>query len=889
MNARTFNHVLNPLAAALIAGGWLSVAPLSAQALEVTWVGAGSSWIDSTNWNPGLPDANDDLYITLSGTNVTFDSPAGLTYGKMELGTVTLNQAANDLKVVAIVAGRNSGENAFLNLSGGSFTAGAIAGGTNSGGLLLGVEGNATFNQLNGTANIESIAIAEQGGNATYSFIDGVLNTDRVYVGGFLGSSGSALFQQVGGTHTNNEYIAIGRDSTREALYDMQGGTLNSAAMDIGYVYDAGDPGGLGRFEQSGGAHTVANNLVLGRDAGASGVYNLSGSGSLTVYNSTLIGDSGTGTFTQNGGSFEQASSDTLFVVGDKLGASGTFTLIDGTFRVLGNEEKIGGSGTGYFYQRGGDHQFAGGMYVGDYGYGEYHMLGGNLGPVLDNNGQPIGYSGIVMGEWGATGKFFHGGGKVDVDSITLARQSESDGYYEINSMAAVLNANWINIGQRGTGSFLQLAGSVIVTSNINIAGTAGISGSYTLQDGSLKTEQLRIGDFGIGTFTQSGGTNTVATAGGFSILVMAENVGSRGTYNLSGGTLNAEMVFVGDADQAFINHSGTGTHNVNDLTLGVYKNSEEHGQGTYNLQGGVLNSSSVRVGKEGTGTFNQNGGVHNNSSEIEIASETGSVGVYNLQSGTLNAPMIFVNGRGTGGDGTLLYSGGDLKADIENRGFVELSGAGMRTIDGNVFNDGTWKVSGTNATYTGTFTNAHAYISDPSVNSFYDLVITENGYLIGGAGDQFRIEGKLESVSYQHLLWDTQNAQLIFTGNSSHDFYITGLDMGGSTAGYVHNFGWGDLEIDNDSALFLIDSNDPGGALYVGTISGLDIVGNTVENIHGNGLNVYYAPWANPSLNGQTYLLADGGTLAPVPEPKTWAMLLAGLGLVAWVARQRT
>jgi hypothetical protein len=32
-----------------------------------------------------------------------------------------------------------------------------------------------------------------------------------------------------------------------------------------------------------------------------------------------------------------------------------------------------------------------------------------------------------------------------------------------------------------------------------------------------------------------------------------------------------------------------------------------------------------------------------------------------------------------------------------------------------------------------------------------------------------------------------------------------------------------------------------------------------------------------------------DIGGVAPVPEPETYAMLLAGLGLVGWQARRRT
>jgi hypothetical protein len=40
--------------------------------------------------------------------------------------------------------------------------------------------------------------------------------------------------------------------------------------------------------------------------------------------------------------------------------------------------------------------------------------------------------------------------------------------------------------------------------------------------------------------------------------------------------------------------------------------------------------------------------------------------------------------------------------------------------------------------------------------------------------------------------------------------------------------------------------------------------------------------------LGGKTYALLNGGSLAPVPEPETWALMLAGLGLVGWAARRR-
>ena len=53
---------------------------------------------------------------------------------------------------------------------------------------------------------------------------------------------------------------------------------------------------------QSGGTNSVAGYLYLGYNAGSSGTYNLSGSGLLSAGYSEYIGYSGSGSFTQSGG-----------------------------------------------------------------------------------------------------------------------------------------------------------------------------------------------------------------------------------------------------------------------------------------------------------------------------------------------------------------------------------------------------------------------------------------------------------------------------------------------------------------------------------------------------------------------------------------------------------
>jgi 3-phytase len=86
-------------------------------------------------------------------------------------------------------------------------------------------------------------------------------------------------------------------------------------------------------------------------------------------------------------------------------------------------------------------------------------------------------------------------------------------------------------------------------------------------------------------------------------------------------------------------------------------------------------------------------------------------------------------------------------------------------------------------------------------------------------------------------------------------------------------------------------DGADVVGLALPGYPSGL-FVTQDGENAPEGGTNFKYVPWQNiaGAMNLQIDPLAyDPRTLAPVPEPETWAMLLAGLGLVGWMARRRS
>lgn len=110
------------------------------------------------------------------------------------------------------------------------------------------------------------------------------------------------------------------------------------------------------------------------------------------------------------------------------------------------------------------------------------------------------------------------------------------------------------------------------------------------------------------------------------------------------------------------------------------------------------------------------------------------------------------------------------------------------------------------------------------------------------------------------------------FAAVSGSAFNVSSIDLGG-----WHNFGPNPLSIE---------------------ITGFRTSGVNVTNT----VSVAPGAFASYSLTGFTnvnsvrlgsfsgaYVAVDNINVSPVPEPETLAMLLAGLGLVGWVARRRT
>jgi fibronectin-binding autotransporter adhesin len=180
-----------------------------------------------------------------------------------------------------------------------------------------------------------------------------------------------------------------------------------------------------------------------------------------------------------------------------------------------------------------------------------------------------------------------------------------------------------------------------------NINDTYSLSGTNT---SVTVSQSLNVGMGGSGLFAESGGLVTVhSTAGGTSVavLTLGGGAGGFGTYELSGGELQADSTLVGSV-----------------------------GSGLFNLSGGTLASDSITISTTtagGSATFDLSGGIITAFNAANPTITVGTGGIFNLQTGgTLAiATPLTVNAGGT-----INFQGGLLSTGINlNKGLIQLEG----------------------------------------------------------------------------------------------------------------------------------------------------------------------------------------------------------------------
>lgn len=645
---------------------------------------------------------------------------------------------------------------------------------------------------------------------------------------------------------------------------------------------------GSGTYIQSGGTN-AATSLTLGLHAGSVGTYVLSGSGDLSGASSTrTIGASGTGVFTQSGGTHSASS----IVLGRNAGGSGTYTLSGGTLTADG--VSVGSNGTGTFNQSGGN---LNGLVTINSG-SVFNQSGGvRTGNVsVGSGGAYLLNSGTSSGSVGGSGVFTMNGGTLNASgSLAVSTFNYNNG---VLNLPGSINANTFNLGvAAGSNSIVTLASHQNLTADSLTIGNVGGTGS--------------------GTLIQNGGTSVVGA--------LTINTGS---YKLTGGALtttsslvnHGTLTFAGGASltsTGAFTQGATGSFSGRGLVNGIVSNAgtinAKSGNLTFN--GGSFTNTGLVKNSVGSNLFVESASVSNlgnievNSSgsvvfDAAISNQAGKT--ITLLGGTLATPTL------TNAVGGTVKGFGALSGNLVNAGSVEFYGptnvigdvanqAGatilvrnnQTLITGHTVNDGTIQTLQGTVIFEGGLTNNGAYLSDPSDNYFTDLSVSQTGYLVGEIGDNFLVSGNFVNNSTQNLLWNTNAASLTLTGVvAQQNMYLAGDDLGALTSGYSNNFAWGEFSLVLGSSVKMWDGNgDPGAALYVGLMElggGLAQLAN-IESAY----NIYYdaSLTGNAYLNGQTYALNGGGSLIAaqaVPEAETYAMLLAGLGLVGFAARRR-
>ena len=821
----------------------------------------------------------------------------------------------------------------------------------------IGVAANGTFTQNGGSVTIGAIGetggtlfIGSGNGVGTYNMNGGTLTANQgidphIYVS----EGGTGAFNQTGGD-VDGGFVHVGTLGSGTGVYTMSGGTLDAFSLGIGSAGATGTftiaPGapdpqvtlgdlfisgdgtnlGSGLFDMQAGSLTVTNNAIVG-DISSGAQFKQSG-GTAFIGGNLIVGNNGgvDGTYDITGGSLQAASQ---ILVGSQVGSTGNFNQTGGA--VITGALRVGLDGTGTYTQDAGTVNAAGtgGLVVGSgpFGNGTYNLNGGGL--FTDDS--QIGFNSV--------GTFNHSGGTHNASLLSLG-QNGGTGAYNLSGTGDLdTGTTHIGGGTLATQGMFTQTGGTHDTAELQIAVGNGSFGTYQLDAGTVGvTGNMYVGFGGTGQFTQTGGTIDTGTAGGGNgtivgllgngtydqsggthnagRLVLGQQGAGVGTYNLTGGTLNDDAI-IGDFGTGTQNTSG-GTHNVTgNMVLGNNTGST----GTYNLSnaGTLAVTGNIEVGKDGAGHYNQSGGTATVGGQVTVKSGTGT-GEANLSGGTLQAATLVNNDTvalsGTAltanvtNAGTFGYTGGSLTGNVTNSGAFNISGAGTRTVDGQFSNQagGTVKVTDTTAVYTGLFTNAGAYQSDPATNVFLaGLTVGPTGTFTGGAGDVFEIHGNFINGSTDNTGWDTDAASLdlLFdgAGSNAYQLALAGIDLGQSAVGLNDNFSFFDVfvEIGLDDTLLINDGNGGNNAaFYVHEflIDLADLLSITSD------FNIYYDATlaANAYLGCQAHDFGAGGgqllaynpgvcVVAPAPEPGALPLMAGGLGSLAalvWLRRRR-
>ena len=405
-----------------------------------------------------------------------------------------------------------------------------------------------------------------------------------------------------------------------------------------------------------------------------------------------------------------------------------------------------------------------------------------------------------------------------------------------------VLTTTGLSIGNgpaaSGGGAMIQNGGTFNENGDADIAPLVGSIGSYNINNsGTIFTigsgNSLHVGDNGIGTFTENGGSVSVAAW-----LLVGQQPNAIGTFTLTSGSLMVgQNEYIGDAATGNSSVSGgtfnqTGGSNTLTASSHFWVGYGTGGTGTYNLSGGTLSGSPIEIvgGSDdgaggiglGTGTFNQTGGS-NSTGELDVGQQAGAKGTYTITAGTLSPTSGIVVG------GASSHSGGAGVLNIGGSGTINTSSLKVYNTTGTSVNLIGGNLSVTSLNFNGV----------PSVFHWTSGTLSISNNLVFDAG----ASPTSTSAAFGNSL----------TLGVEQTLGIVGDETLGGSAGFALAIGTG-------------ANNTVSGNLTVNSTSQLYLSGGTlsVNNLIANGIFQWTAGTLN--INGsQTTTIGSGGPLGSI------------------------
>jgi fibronectin-binding autotransporter adhesin len=518
--------------------------------------------------------------------------------------------------------------------------------------------------------------------------------TNEIY-----GDDKSGYFLQTGGLHTVENDVTLGRLDTGFGLYliDAPVDGVFRVRRDL-IVGDAGK----GLLQQVLGEVIVQRDLWLGKSASGTGHALIAGP--LQVWGDLNVAGAGVGTLDLGLGSYVISGDANI---GLEAGSVGVLQALPSALAEVTGETRVGVAGQGRLSVDGAGASFqTGRLTVGAQDTGDGHAVA-SAGGLLE-----VGTD-LFVGDEG-TGKLsLQLGGQVQVDhNLVAGRSADSDGTFEFVGPTLTINtlfvANDMVLGDRGSATVTGGRADVTVGGNLIMAQESGSSVSVNLgatpdEYGSFLTVDgaMRVGVVG-GASVELGGFTTAAVDGG---VTVAEEATSTSSLRLDfHSTLQAGSVRVGLAGQAEVEVDDSSIlTSLGDLTMAESTGSVANGSVGASSYLGV--GGTARIGMAGLAAMTVNVSSGLNDYGVGISEDlqlgVGGTGSVDLQVGHFDVGGTVTIGQG--GTGTWTQSGGtavfsgtvDLGDASAGSGLLALSGGTLSALSLNLLNTGTLSLTG--------------------------------------------------------------------------------------------------------------------------------------------------------------------------------------------------